>query len=615
MDTYAGTVDQPAVKSAPRALPALALAGCATAAAWVDRGSILGSAWLHYGVIAGLVLAVVLALGESPSLGRARTAAAAALVGLGCLGIASLGWAPERALARNEALLALLYAAVLLIGWLTLSRDEHRLWASAFVAAGCAGVAIATAAKLTGANPVDVYYDGRLDFPIGYPNAQAAFFVVGIWPAIALASRRTLHPIARGAACSAAAVLLSGWIATQSKGAGIGLAASAVVLFVVSSTRLRLLVPVALAAACAGALWSPLVAPYRNESPAVLHRAGWAILLAAAIALAAGCVYAMVDRRVDPGPRLLRLAGAATLAAFVAALAVAVASFFVLVHHPGRFAQHRWESFKHFPAQDTTTTHFLMLGSNRYDFWRVALKEFRSHPVAGIGAEGFRAAYLREGRSGETPRRAHSLELDVLAEEGLAGFALLVAALGIPLGLCARQAPASPVSAAALAAAAGWLVHASVDWTWSFPAVGIPLFLLLAAGSAPTGSARLPRRVALSAATLALVVAVVGFLPPWLAARLSDHRSGLALARALDPLSPDPWLARYQATGSTTALARAVDRSPRSADLRFALGLAYLRLGRSAEARVELEAAQRLYPRSPAIAAALRRARPPGSRS
>ncbi|HEY2935378.1 MAG TPA: O-antigen ligase family protein [Gaiellaceae bacterium] len=614
MDTYARTVEQ-GVRSAPHALPALALAGCATAAAWVDRGSILGSAWLHYGVIAGLALAVVLAVGQASSLGRARAAGASALLGLGSLGIASLDWAPERSLARNEGLLALLYAAVLLVGWVTLSRDEDRLWASGFVAAGCAGVAIATAAKLTSANPLDVYYDGRLDFPIGYPNAQAAFFAVGIWPAIALASRRTLHPAARGAACSAATVLLCGWIATQSKGAGIGLAASAVALFAASHTRLRLLVPTVLAAGCAGAFWSPLVAPYRNESPAVLHRAGWTILLAAAVALAAGCVYAAVDRRVEPGPRLLRFAGAAALAALVAALAVTASSFFVLVNHPGRFAQHRWESFKHFPAQDTTSTHFLTLGSNRYDFWRVALKEFRSHPVAGIGAEGFRVAYLREGRSGETPRRAHSLALDVLAEEGVVGLALLVAGLGIAIRLCARQAAARPVSAAALAAAVGWLVHASVDWTWSFPAIGIPLFLLLAAGSAPTGSARLSRRVALPAATAALVVAVAGFLPAWLAARLSDHGSGLALARALDPLSPDPWLARYEATGSTTALARAVDRAPRSADLRFALGLAYLRLGRDAEARAQLEAARRLYPRSPAIAAALKRARPPASRS
>ena len=28
----------------------------------------------------------------------------------------------------------------------------------------------------------------------------------------------------------------------------------------------------------------------------------------------------------------------------------------------------------------------LTIGSNRYDFWRVAVHEFAHHPVAGIGA-------------------------------------------------------------------------------------------------------------------------------------------------------------------------------------------------------------------------------------
>ena len=56
-------------------------------------------------------------------------------------------------------------------------------------------------------------------------------------------------------------------------------------------------------------------------------------------------------------------------------------------------------------------------------------------------------------------------------------------------------------------------------------------------------------------------------------------------------------------------LQAAVRQEPRQVELRFALGLAYLHAGRKAEARRELRAALRLYPRSGDIRKALRRAR------
>src|SRR5439155_2016395 len=107
-----------------------------------------------------------------------------------------------------------------------------------------------------------------------------------------------------------------------------------------------------------------------------------------------------------------------------------IASFLATVDRPGHFFTKQWRSFKHLPRKDTASSHFFSLGSNRYDFWRVALDEFRDHPVAGIGARGFYNAYLVEGRSSETPQRAHSLELDVLSETGIVGFVLLLGAGG-----------------------------------------------------------------------------------------------------------------------------------------------------------------------------------------
>ena len=66
--------------------------------------------------------------------------------------------------------------------------------------------------------------------------------------------------------------------------------------------------------------------------------------------------------------------------------------------------------------------------SNRYAYWKVALRTFADHPLIGVGSGGFQAEWLRERPFREPVRDAHSLYLETLAELGLVGFALLRAA-------------------------------------------------------------------------------------------------------------------------------------------------------------------------------------------
>jgi Flp pilus assembly protein TadD len=110
------------------------------------------------------------------------------------------------------------------------------------------------------------------------------------------------------------------------------------------------------------------------------------------------------------------------------------------------------------------------------------------------------------------------------------------------------------------------------------------------------------------------LLAVVLFVPPWLSARLSADAvktgddSRLGLARTLDPLSVDPYVA--EATLSTPQeaiepLREAVDKQPRSASLRYLLGTALVQAGRREEGRRELEEARRLSPRNQVVAEAL----------
>jgi hypothetical protein len=306
--------------------------------------------------------------------------------------------------------------------------------------------------------------------------------------------------------------------------------------------------------------------------------------------------------------------------ALTVCVVAAAAGFVAQVDHPVGWTSDRWDDFKTMPAEEQGSSHLVNLGSNRYDFWRVALNEFRDHPVAGIGARGWEVAYLEHGRSNETPRRSHSLELDVASEEGLIGLALLALALVPIVWVLARRTRQDLLSAGLLGAAVYFLVHASGDWIWTFPAVGILFFLLAGIGLSRDDPPALGSRVTIPAAVVTAAVGLVAFAPPWLSARITsdelerpgaDPHHDLRWARRLDPVSTDPLVVEGQLAQGAKAippLEDAADREPRAAGTRYLLGLAYLDAGRRDDAVRELREARRLSPRDGQIASALKRA-------
>jgi O-antigen ligase len=594
-----------------RILPAAALSAAAWALAWVETGSIAGADWYPYALFACLLLAVVLVAGNALRPTRLELAALAALVLLAGWDAISASWSAVPALARDEALLTLLYALVLLTPIVTLASQAQRLLACAAVAAVSSLLAVGAAAELRfGANQLDHFYSGRLSFPISYPNALAAALLIGFWPAVVLASRRELNPLARALALGGAAAITAGWLQAQSKGGVAATAFAAVVLFAVSPARLRLLPPALIAAGLTAIAYRPLTAPFRAMTAGDVRHAGATALIVAVIGLVAGLVYALVDRRVTLGARATKVAGAGTAAAVVAVLAVGVALFFGRVYHAGWFGE-QWRAFKGDAPSQQASSHLLQLGSYRYDIWRVALDEWTSHPLAGIGSRGFGAAYLQHRRSPDVPARAHSVGLDALSETGVVGFVLLVLGLGLPLVvLVPRVRGRDPAATAAFGGAAYWLAHASVDWIWTVPACGIPFFLLLGTGLAGGERSFLPRRAAWAGAAVLVVVALVAFVPPWLSAR-ATARGDFAAARRLDPLSVAPYLAEAGQAATPAdavrALEAAVRKEPRVVELRYDLALAYARERRFGRARAELLVARRLDPREPRIADALKR--------
>ena len=163
-----------------------------------------------------------------------------------------------------------------------------------------------------------------------------------------------------------------------------------------------------------GSQFDALTAAYTSaDIRAAARHAGVTLLWLTAAAALAGVVYAVIDQRLELPARSSRIVTRVALVAAVLAVVAVPVAFFATVDHPVRWAGDEWRAFKHSPSHETAATHFGSLGSNRYDFWRVALNEFEHHPLAGIGDRGFgprisfsaEAARLRcaHTRSSSTP--------------------------------------------------------------------------------------------------------------------------------------------------------------------------------------------------------------------
>jgi O-antigen ligase len=255
-----------------------------------------------------------------------------------------------------------------------------------------------------------------------------------------------------------------------SRGALAALAAGLLTLVVLAPTfaqlRAALLVAVAGAAGAIAAAASPAVRAL-DGSMATREREG-AIVLAVALVLMA--LAALVGRgRVPDRPLPLpRWSGWAALAAIAALLVVPIVAAGGHQQAP--------------PATGATNQRFASLGSNRYGYWRVALDTGVDHPLAGVGASGFRVQWLQRRKVDEVVRDAHSLELETFAELGLIGVALLAALLtAVALSARATYRIDPALAAGPTAALAAWTFHSAIDWDWEMPALTLVAVVLAGA--------------------------------------------------------------------------------------------------------------------------------------
>ncbi len=429
------------------------------------------------GLVAWLLVAVALlaAPGGFPRAGASRLA----LVALGLLAgwtLASIAWAPIAGNAYHAGQIVLLYlgglaaAAILLDGRRALAAVEPAVAAGTLVVIGYGISERLLPGLLEFARSVSA--QGRLEQPLTYWNATGEVAAIGLVLCARVAGDASRPRWLRTAASASAAPLGMGLYISFSRGALFACVAGLVTLIVAAPTRTQaraLLVTLgaAILAALAAAPFNGVTdlggsLPTRESQGAVV------ILALALIATAAAAAEWWFVGRSAPGTlRLPRRAPLLALAVICAGLALAIAI--------GAKEQ------SGVPISGSATR-LLTLQSNRYDYWRVALRAFVHEPLHGVGAGGWSVWWLRYRPYAAGAHDAHSLELQTLAELGLVGIALL-AAFFAGIGWAARRAQrATPAPAAGLiAGCVVWLAHSPLDWDWQMPAVTL-IALLLAGG-------------------------------------------------------------------------------------------------------------------------------------
>lgn len=612
----------------------------------VKDGGFAPEQWLPGALVMLGLLLTVLASQDVRARLRDAPAAPSLLAGYVVWSYASILWAQVRGDALDGANRTLLYFCVYVFFSALPLRDRGRVillsvWGFAVAVIG--GVKLLEAAAAT--HPRGHFVLGRLASPITYSNANAAVFLMSSLPLLVLSSRRDVPPLLRVAAGAACAVLVDLAVLGQSRGSLVALPLGLLLYLVVSRNVLRALPELVVVTLAVAFAVPRLLKVYTTVvdggayTPALASACEW-VGGSAIIAAAGSAVVAIVDRRMIVPERVCANLRRAILAAAVTAL-VALAVGFLAFGHPGTRISRTWDNFTMNKKAAPETIHIVGgVGTSRYDVWRIALLQFKAHPIGGVGADNYLVGYLRERRTIETSRYPQSIELRSLSETGLVGAALFLGFLTTALRraiVASRRQPGPTAALACLTGSGYWMFHASFDWLWEFPALAAPALALLglAAGSLARGvpGRRRPlragrvARLALPAGAAVLAAASAAVLAgTWMAVRQIDEATAVAataparsaaLLRAAASLNP---LSDAAALTEATIAANAGDRTRERRALHAALArngsnwYTYLMLGivagqerRPADARANLARARQLSPRDPVVIYAQRR--------
>ena len=519
------------------------------------NGGYFPTAWTWGALLALVFVATALVVGNVVQPSRLALVSLGGLTGFGVWTWLALLWSSNPAGTVLEGLRVLFYVAVLAGLIAVLRRAYVPLLLSATLTAIvlASGYGLLTRLfpeRLGVFDPVAAY---RLEEPLTYWNALGVFAAMGALLALGLAARSETVA-ARALPAATLPILLSTLYFTFSRGAWVAGAVGLAVAVAVDPRRLQLLVNAIVLAVPSGIavlISSHEKALTRLDTPLADashdgHRLAVWILLLTVLSGLAGAGLWLAERRVAP-PRTARLAfaGALSVVAVVAVLAV-----FVRYGGPVQLVRKGYDSFTtttNEPTPNLNQRLFSFSGSHRSELWRAAWHDYTSHPVLGSGPGSYEEYWNQHRTIQHKVRDAHNLYLEVLAEAGPLGLLLLVLALGAPVvaAVRARRHPLVPLTLAAFAA---FLAHAAVDWDWEMPAVTLTALACAAAllASADDRDALLLSPRTRAAGTIAaLLLAVVAFVGVVGASALAASDRELAKGSYTDAASQARKAARW----------------------------------------------------------------------
>ena len=467
----------------------------ATAYGMLDDGLYRDELWLP--VAAGVLALLFVTLfvrgfyWDLPTVGILLVGLLATLVAIKGL---SMVWTISETETIKETLRSSMYLAAFLMALAALTSGRQvgsLIDASVFMVAAIAGYGL-----LQKISPIEYpvrSLDGvRMDSTLGYANTTAVILGMGV--VLALARMSTLRSfVMRGLY---AAVTLSFFIAlylTVSRG-GIGsLGIGLIVLFIITSGRMRMFVDLLLLSLPGAWLWWQMqslpgllgtgVSRQQKIADGILFRND--LILALIVAFVLQAAYTILMNRYEPSPVLKRRLGILVVAGGV--LAVSLGAFVVVDGYGG-------------PGQAYST---LLGGANetgnagqrltsldissRGDYWRVALAAWKERPLTGTGAGTFQYTWLEDRPGLKGVKQVHNVYLEQGTETGLFAFLALLGFVAVLVGYTGRAIWRSGPKGERRLLLCGlgsalmvYLVSSAFEWHWYLPASTLFFFILAA---------------------------------------------------------------------------------------------------------------------------------------
>jgi hypothetical protein len=546
--------------------------------------------------------------------------------GLAAWAALSATWAPAPGAALEGAGRETLYAAIITVPLVAIGDLRALRMAGRGVVGGIALIALYTLGRML-IDGSSIFLAGRLNGPVEYRNATALLFCIAYWPLIVTAATHGRGRVLRACCFGLAELMLGLAFLTQSRGVLLGLGCGALVVLVLGPERIRRAWLALLSMLLLAGASSWLLEPYHAfaggqglVSAGDIATAAHALLVLVCAGVATGFLLAVFDAGLRPPA----MSGARALArlGLVAVLVVGLAGGWAAVHgDPVHELRVKWSEFKSLQTTSVSATRYTSAGGQRYDLWRVALRELRAHPLAGVGEGSYQFEYYRLRRTNRNLDDPHGLFFQLAGELGVVGLALFALILVGFVGSLRRWWRAAPPdvrrsACGLMAAGATFLGQAMVDWMWRIPgltALGVLCLAVAAALLARSGAARgvtggSPSDVSMSSSSSA-----ARGQPPPAPSRASLRRppvgriaAGLALlvsvALVLGLYLSDFYVRRAREEAGHAPAAQLADArtaaglDPWSVDPRYLEASALESMGERPAARLQLEDARRLEP-------------------